>query len=427
MKYIFSFLFEFNLFNHIFIFIYIKFSSSGSVSTLMKRNLRQCRSLSPNTVAALAAGGVRTCGDFYACGQLRLLQLLPGADAQQVASVGLAVARVVAPRPATARALHDRLRNSDTSVCTGLPRLDAALGRGIPSDTVTELVGRAGVGKTQTCLTLAVQACLPKHLDLAATTTGTVVYLDTERKFSAERVLQIAMARVRAMDVAGNLSRVDVQAVAKTVVERIHVFTLCSCDALLAQVTSLQPFIIERDVKLVVVDSVAAVARQDFSRGLLVKRQQWLNRIASELKCLAELFHLPVVVTNQVTTKMGGAGTGPRLRHQRWDGGSGAAEEGEEEQEGGEGVDVARVGMVDDGQTTDQRFRAHVSKAAALQPALGNTWAHGVNIRLFVDVDAVAGTNHGTQRCIRITKSPTAPYLCVPFVLTEAGVAPADQ
>lgn len=46
---------------------------------------------------------------------------------------------------------------------------------------ITELVGPAGIGKTQTCLMLAAQACLPANLGGLGEEAG-VVYLDTERK-----------------------------------------------------------------------------------------------------------------------------------------------------------------------------------------------------------------------------------------------------
>ena len=88
--------------------------------------------------------------------------------------------------------MHARWIALNRSVPTGLRALDEALGgRGVPSDSVTELVGRAGVGKTQTCFTLTVQACMPITIGLvdadsdgsdslsAYSTAGTACYLDT--------------------------------------------------------------------------------------------------------------------------------------------------------------------------------------------------------------------------------------------------------
>lgn len=109
---------------------------------------------------------------------------------------------------------------------TSLPPLDEALGGGLPAGSVTEVgrrlpllvvclqparicrrwckhihtafppcpaplptrthlsqvVGPAGLGKTQLCLQLAVACCLER-----AEEGGAVAYIDTERKFSARR------------------------------------------------------------------------------------------------------------------------------------------------------------------------------------------------------------------------------------------------
>lgn len=52
-------------------------------------------------------------------------------------------------------------------------------------------MGPAGVGKTQLCLTMAAVAGLPMSLGGLGEGTG-VIYLDTERKFSAQRLVEIA-------------------------------------------------------------------------------------------------------------------------------------------------------------------------------------------------------------------------------------------
>lgn len=69
--------------------------------------------------------------------------------------------------------------------------LDEALRGGMPCGRLTELVGPAGVGKTQLCFTLAVAAATA-----APPVGGMVVYLDVEHKFSAGRVYQLATALV---------------------------------------------------------------------------------------------------------------------------------------------------------------------------------------------------------------------------------------
>ncbi|MCI0496714.1 MAG: DNA repair and recombination protein RadB [Thermoplasmata archaeon] len=65
---------------------------------------------------------------------------------------------------------------------TGCAALDALLGGGIECDTVTEVYGAAGTGKTNICLSAAVRAAAAGHR---------VLFIDTEG-VSAERVGQIA-------------------------------------------------------------------------------------------------------------------------------------------------------------------------------------------------------------------------------------------
>jgi|TARA_B110000208_G_scaffold181975_1_gene233253 RAD51-like protein 1 len=390
---------------------------------MSSRNLRQSQ-LPQQVVAALSRQQIKTCGDLLSLGRLRIAQLLPHLDMSAIDNLIQIVSGVVAPSPQTAQQMHARLLNLNTAVLTGLPELDTALGQGIPSDIVTELVGRAGVGKTQTCFTLSVNACLPKiltvtELELEA---GTVAYLDTERKFSPVRVLQIAEARLRAADPTASETRI--KEVAQSVVSKIHVFTLTNCRDLLERIKTLQSFIIQQHVRLIVVDSVAAVARQDFAVGSLIQRQQWLNHLASELKYLAETFHVPIVVTNQVTTKSGGLQNAPKLKHQGREQSMVVGEEVQEVNNVDSSADYLAGAVVDPAPAdVDRGYLAHAS-TSVLQAALGNTWAHGVNTRLFVDVETVPGTNHGGNRCIRITKSPTAPYTSVPFQLNEFGISP---
>jgi len=61
--------------------------------------------------------------------------------------------------------------------------------------------------------------------------------------------------------------------------------------------------LISRKVKLIVVDSIAALARPHFDNESLWQRQQILTHIAGKLKYYAETLEIPVVVVND-TSKM---------------------------------------------------------------------------------------------------------------------------
>lgn len=75
---------------------------------------------------------------------------------------------------------------SRTYLSTGIDSLDEILNGGIRSSLVTEIVGKAGIGKTQICLTVSVMTS-SKGIG--------VIYFDTEGKFSPMRLMEIALNR----------------------------------------------------------------------------------------------------------------------------------------------------------------------------------------------------------------------------------------
>lgn len=66
----------------------------------------------------------------------------------------------------------------------------------------------------------------------------------------------------------------------------------------------LQSAIIELKITLIIIDSIAALARADFGAQHIIERQKLLGQQASLLKLMAESFKIPVLVTNQVTTRI---------------------------------------------------------------------------------------------------------------------------
>jgi DNA repair protein RAD51 len=58
--------------------------------------------------------------------------------------------------------------------------------------------------------------------------------------------------------------------------------------------------IMESGIRLLIVDSVAAIVRRDFDEGSIVQRQASLAAQAATLKRLAQDFNVAVLVTNQV-------------------------------------------------------------------------------------------------------------------------------
>ena len=188
-----------------------------------------------------------------------------------------------------------------------------------------------------------------------------VVYIDTEGRFSAERLVHVIVALGGTHDVAARVAVLKAEG--------------ASSAQLLSALQGLEQTIIERDVGLVVCDSVAASIRAEFASDKPRERQQALARQASQLKYLAETFSLVALVTNQVM----GAGRGASV------------------------VDVSRI--EDEGE---------------LAAALGTAWAHCVNVRVALE------ECHGA-RALRVVKSPVSKEARVAYAIGDRGAQPSVQ
>ena len=364
------------------------------------RSLARVAGLNVETLSKLEGHNFRTAEDVLTRSSLDLVELLdislPAAE-RVVASV----ARNVCPKPTTARALlASRVGAHAAAGARGGPAappravtdapsepgaasvstsagpayvrggeflraLDSALGGGVPTGSITELVGPAGAGKTQFCLTLAVAAAAPRRL--GGLDAG-VVFVDTEQKFSGARVAQIAANvfpsayGVSSDDAAHER---DAKATAlRALTEKILVLTPSTLSETLQRLSGLEEALVDHAVRLLVVDSVAALARAEFGvgRGQIARRQELLGQIASVLKRQAERLHMAALVTNQVTTRARAA------------------------DEGADSDALADAGAGD------------ASATAATAAALGVKWAHCVNTRLVLEGAAessVTGTGGG--------------------------------
>jgi RAD51-like protein 1 len=292
------------------------------------------------------------------------------------------VALAACPEPQTAAQLLAKRATEAHHLAFGLPPLDDALRGGAPAGCITELVGQAGLGKTQLCKQLAAAATLPVlHGGMA----GSVIYIDTEAKFSAARLVEIARGRWPA--------RFADDAAVEALTRAVMVITPASAQELLTSLEGLEGMIIERGAKLVVVDSVAgalglltwhvrmcadvgamhvlvcaaALVRAEFGRGQLAQRQAALGAQAARLKALAEAFRIPIVVTNQVTAVREPTGFG------------------------------------DAAYTTNGSGSGGDMQTAA---ALGTKWAHDVNTRIALDL------GHAGERLLTVRTARLALLSC---------------
>ena len=187
----------------------------------------------------------------------------------------------------TAQDILDRRKNL-LRCTTGSAKLDSFLKGGIETQAITEIAGEFGSGKSQICYTLCVTANTP--LDRKGLG-GNVIFIDTENTFRSERIFQIAEHR--------GISEPD------EILRRIYVCKIYNSCHLEMIIQDLGKSIEEYRAKLVIVDSIIALHRAEFTgRETLAERQQRLSIMLHKLNRLAEVHNIAVVVTKSKVNQM---------------------------------------------------------------------------------------------------------------------------
>lgn len=171
-------------------------------------------------------------------------------------------------------------------ITTGSASLDELLAGGIESQSITEVYGMFASGKSQWCFQLCVTTQLPKE---KGGLEGAVLYIDTENSFRPERVSQMAIAKGLDPD---------------EVMKNIFVARAYNSDHQMLLAEKAVDLIKEKNIKLLIVDSLTSQFRSEFTgRGQLSDRQQKLNKHMRLLQKVAELYNVAVFVTNQVMSR----------------------------------------------------------------------------------------------------------------------------
>lgn len=176
-----------------------------------------------------------------------------------------------------------RKRALISKLTTGSKELDTLLGGGLETQSITESYGRYSSGKSQLAFQLAVNVQLPKD---KGGLEGNCLFIDTESTFRPERVRQIAQAKV---------------ADPEKILDNIHVAKIYNADHQMLVVEKANEIIEAKNIKLIIVDSLTSRFRAEYiGRGTLADRQQKLNKHIHTLQKWADLYNIPVYVTNQV-------------------------------------------------------------------------------------------------------------------------------
>jgi RAD51-like protein 1 len=333
--------------------------------------------------AKLETRGVRSAEDALKKSELDIIELID-VSFEKANKALHQIAKGACPKPTNALLLKEKStgRIGENFIKTGVTTLDEALLGGITIGTITEFVAPAGSGKTQMCLGLVAQTCAPKNfggLD------GSVIFIDTEQTFSSNRLAEIAKKRFpevydkeyyRNGNNASTFGERDKDAekrLEKLLAEKVFVVTPQSLQELKVRIENLKPALTQSNAKLIVIDSVARLARAEGASGIcpssgesLVKRQNILSAIAAALKRHAEQLNVAVVVTNQVTTNTNSNSTYFNSS------------------------DPAKANML--------------SRDSLVAAALGTKWAHCVNVRISMS-GTIDNTTDG-KREMKVIKSP---------------------
>jgi DNA repair protein RadA len=171
-------------------------------------------------------------------------------------------------------------------ITTGSKELDALIGGGIETQSITEVYGKMASGKSQWCFQTAVTVQLPKE---KGGLEGGCMYIDSENSFRPERVIQIAQKLGLDVD---------------TTLKNIHVARAYNADHQSLLVEKAADMIKEQNIKLLIVDSLTSQFRSEYSgRGTLAERQQKLNKHLRMLQKVSELNNVAILVTNQVMSR----------------------------------------------------------------------------------------------------------------------------
>ncbi|KAL1518715.1 hypothetical protein AB1Y20_003002 [Prymnesium parvum] len=184
----------------------------------------------------------------------------------------------------------------------GCPSLDRFLGGGIDHGGITEVAGEAGSGKTQLALQLMLHVQLPHGRGGLG---GGAVYLHSDHASYVP-----ALNRLRTLAEAFARAHAALGATVDRLMDQVSVVQIDDVDTLASVLQHDVPaFLAEKQVRLVVLDSIGALFRHagdDAGRSRAsqqAERAQQLFAVAARLKSLSDRFNVAVVVTNQVTDK----------------------------------------------------------------------------------------------------------------------------
>jgi DNA repair protein RadA len=193
-----------------------------------------------------------------------------------------------------------------------VPEIDEMLGGGVETQSITEVYGEFGAGKSQVTHQLSVNVQLPPEVGGLG---GSVIFIDSEDTFRPERieemlngldddVLQAALDQREIEGTPDDEAAMD--ELLESFLDKIHVAKAFNSNHQILLAEKAKEIASEKEddefpVRLLCVDSLTAHFRAEYvGRGELADRQQKLNKHLHDLDRVGNLYNAAVVVTNQV-------------------------------------------------------------------------------------------------------------------------------
>ena len=177
---------------------------------------------------------------------------------------------------------------------TGCEQIDQMLRGGILSRGITEIAGVSASGKTQLCLQLCLNVQLPCKF---GGLNGGAAYICTEDVFPNKRLSQMIQyfTTKKEKDIGKSINFDD----------NIFIEHISDLDGLNFCIQKKLPLLLgAHNVKLVIIDSVAAVFRCDYEVREMYQRSKHMCTLGNKLRELSEQHNIPIICVNQVTDSM---------------------------------------------------------------------------------------------------------------------------
>lgn len=260
-----------------------------------------------------------------------------GLSSEDVQDVYQSLSMICSPKVFTVS--QHLLEDDHSFISLGSPGLDRLFGShptGIPTGLLTEITGESSSGKTCMSLQLSLNVQLPYMLGGLQ---GGCIYLCTESAFPSNRLYELATglsSRLKTTSIDENrTSQAEIQHLIQHLnvshfMENIHLLRAHDPQTLIHTIHySLPAFLQQQNrirvqdtqnsnpIKLIVLDSIAAIFRADLDQARsnengiwkdtklrMTERAAEMNQVADGLKFLADRYRLAVVIVNQVSDVM---------------------------------------------------------------------------------------------------------------------------